>query len=62
MITLIRIIAWLSLVVLILPSILYLSGAMDLPAMKSWMLWTSLVWFFLSGGLAYFNSNETADA
>jgi hypothetical protein len=43
--TIAQIISWLSLVALTLPSILYLTGSMDLDAVKKIMLVASLVWF-----------------
>ncbi|MCF7803637.1 MAG: hypothetical protein K9N46_02080 [Candidatus Marinimicrobia bacterium] len=61
MVTFFRTLAWLSLVVLLLPSVLYLAGTFDLPQVKSWMLWSSLVWFGISGGLAYFANSDPAD-
>ncbi len=38
-------ISWLSLVALTLPSILYLTGSMDLDVVKKIMLIASAVWF-----------------
>ncbi len=43
--TIAQIISWLSLVALTLPSILYLTGSMELDAVKKTMLVASLVWF-----------------
>ena len=56
--TVFRIITWLSLIVLLLPSILYLAGTMELPQVKTWMIWSTIVWFGVSIGHVYFtNSN-----
>ena len=43
--TIAQIISWLSLVALTLPSILYLTGSMELDTVKKNMLIASLVWF-----------------
>jgi len=43
--TIAQIISWLSLVALTIPSILYLTGSMELDAVKKIMLLASLVWF-----------------
>ena len=43
--TIAQIISWLSLVALTLPSILYLTGSMELDTVKKIMLIASLVWF-----------------
>ncbi len=43
--TIAQIISWLSLVALTVPSILYLTGSMELDAVKKIMLVASLVWF-----------------
>ncbi len=40
-----QIISWLSLVALTMPSILYLTGSMELDTVKKIMLIASLVWF-----------------
>lgn len=41
----VQIISWLSLVALMVPSVMYLAGRMELPAVKSWMLVFTAVWF-----------------
>lgn len=43
--TIAQIISWLSLVALAIPSILYLTGSMELDEVKKIMLITSVVWF-----------------
>ncbi len=43
--TIAQIMSWLSLVALTVPSILYLTGSMDLDVVKKIMLVASLVWF-----------------
>ncbi len=43
--TIAQIISWLSLVALTMPSILYLTGSMELGAVKNIMLLASGVWF-----------------
>ncbi len=43
--TIAQIISWLSLVALTVPSILYLTGSMDLDTVKKIMVVASLVWF-----------------
>ena len=43
--TIAQIISWLSLVALTVPSILYLTGSMELDAVKKIMLIASAVWF-----------------
>ncbi len=43
--TIAQIISWLSLVALTIPSILYLTGSMELDAVKKVMLIASVVWF-----------------
>jgi hypothetical protein len=40
-----QIISWLSLVALMVPPILYMTDSMQLPAIKTWMLVFSVVWF-----------------
>ena len=40
-----QIISWLSLVLLVLPSILFLSGTMDLQQVKWTMLIATFIWF-----------------
>ena len=43
--TIAQIISWLSLVALTVPSILYLTGSMELDVVKKIMLVASFVWF-----------------
>ena len=43
--TIAQIISWLSLVALTVPSILYLTGSMELDEVKKFMLIASAVWF-----------------
>ena len=43
--TIAQIISWLSLVALTVPSILYLTGSMELDTVKKIMLLASAVWF-----------------
>jgi hypothetical protein len=43
--TLIQLIGYISIIVLILPSILYLSGKMELDQAKTIMLLATIVWF-----------------
>jgi hypothetical protein len=40
-----KIISWFSLILLTAPSILFLAGAIDLPAVKRIMLLATLLWF-----------------
>ena len=40
-----QIVSWLSLIGVIVPSVLYLSGQTTLPAVKMWMLVFTIVWF-----------------
>ena len=40
-----KIISWLSLVALIVPSIMFLAGRIDLPQVKNMMLIAKIVWF-----------------
>jgi hypothetical protein len=40
-----QIVSWLSLVALMVPPIMYLAGSVQLPAVKTWMLVFTLVWF-----------------
>jgi hypothetical protein len=43
--TILIIVSWLSLVVLMLPSILFLAGRMELTAVKWVMLAATIIWF-----------------
>jgi len=43
--TITQIISWIALAGTIVPSLLYLNGSMDLPAVKMWMLIATVVWF-----------------
>ena len=40
-----QIISWISLVLLVLPSVMFLSGSMELDRVKQVMLIATLVWF-----------------
>jgi|GEM_PF-4986481 len=51
-----QIIPWLFLLMLILPSLLFLAGRMTLPEVHTWMLWATILWFALSIASAYFRS------
>ncbi|MBN1126527.1 MAG: hypothetical protein JXA82_16090 [Sedimentisphaerales bacterium] len=43
--TTLQIISWLSLVALVVPSILYLAGSMELDRIKAYMMAATVVWF-----------------
>ncbi|HLP01702.1 MAG TPA: hypothetical protein VK163_06735 [Opitutaceae bacterium] len=43
--TLARIMSYLSLAGVVMPPTLYLGGVLSLPAVKTWMLASTLVWF-----------------
>jgi len=40
-----QIVSWLSLAAMTVCPVLYLAGRMELPAVKMWMLVTTVVWF-----------------
>ena len=40
-----QIVSWLSLAAMMVGPVLYLAGRMELPAVKSWMLVFTVVWF-----------------
>ncbi len=41
-------VAWLALVLTILPSVVYLSGSLELPTVKTLMLAATVIWFAAS--------------
>ena len=45
MILIAKIISWISLIALIVPSIMFLAGRIELPQVKSMMLIATVVWF-----------------
>lgn len=46
--TIAKVISWLSLVALIIPSVLFMADRMDLAAMKMWMMVATVVWFIFA--------------
>ena len=55
-----RIVSLLSLVVLILPSILFLAGRMELDTVKLWMLVATIVWFVTATPVMWKDKEEAA--
>lgn len=43
--TLAQIVSWIALVGTIVPAMAYLGGSLSLPAVKTWMLVSTVVWF-----------------
>ena len=56
--TLIQLIGYISIIVLILPSILYLAGKMELDQVKTIMLIATVVWFAANSILAWHLGNK----
>ena len=58
---LLQLISWLSLIVLIVPSIMYLAGRMELDRVKWIMLIATIVWF-TSASLWMWNGKDKAQS
>ena len=43
--TLAQVVSWLALIGTLVPSVIYLAGGTSLPAVKTWMLVGTIVWF-----------------
>lgn len=56
-----RIVSLLSLVVLILPSILFLAGRIELPTVKLWMLVATIVWFVTATPIMWKEKEQPAE-
>jgi hypothetical protein len=57
--TILQIISWLSLVALVGPSVLYLTGSMELDRVKIYMMGATVVWF-VSASLWMWKDNGPA--
>lgn len=53
-----KLMAWISLIVLVAPALLFLADKITLEAAKSIMLWATLVWF-TAAPLAMWKDNDT---
>ncbi len=60
MINILKIIGWGSLILLVLPSFLFLCGAMELKQVHSIMAIATIIWFAISIAIAFLQSNEKA--
>lgn len=56
-----RIVSLLSLVALILPSILFLAGRIELPTVKLWMLVATIVWFVTATPIMWKEKEQPAE-
>jgi len=60
MINILKIIGWGSLVMLVLPSFLFLCGAMELQQVHSIMAIATIIWFVISVAIVFLQSKKRA--